>query len=142
MGTSTREDALERIADAKLGSLDGTPTTEYLLALRSQVYIWGGELDGYLKEIDLSVLITSEITTDNGVLIRNLKKIKVARVNYGFPGASSGLTFSFQAQVGGIWHNCAYPNDSWTPIQGRVDLDPISVQVGWTELNMIFELNK
>lgn len=39
-GTKTHSDAFRRIALARIGSLAGEPTEEYLVALRAELYDW------------------------------------------------------------------------------------------------------
>jgi hypothetical protein len=49
--TKTKEDAYARVVNARLGSLAGEPTEEYLVTLRSQLYSFIGEVDAALVKL-------------------------------------------------------------------------------------------
>lgn len=48
MPNNTRQDAFERVVQAKLGSLAEEPTSEYLEGLRDQLYVW-------LREVEVKI---------------------------------------------------------------------------------------
>lgn len=47
----TSQDAYKRVAYAKLDSLDGNPSEEYLVVLRNQLYEWIEEIDQNLLKM-------------------------------------------------------------------------------------------
>ena len=51
MANRTEKDAFERIVKAKMGSLAGKPTTEYLEALKAHAFKWAQEIENELNTV-------------------------------------------------------------------------------------------
>lgn len=69
------------------------------------------------------------VTTENGVVIRNLTKVDDARY-------SQGYSFTFQALIDNEWWDCNGPCGDWSFVKNHPS--QMSVSVGWWELNRIY----